>query len=135
MLCSGAELARARSAQLRLQRGIWTSTNFGDLRRALAGELNDKNESQETISTHGCDKLTLPLAVFAASERLVLLGVDDQELRDYGMLLFHAGLYGRSFEYLNAYSTSLVSDFFMFYGLNALESIGPYLEFWTLNGQ
>lgn len=44
----------------------------------------------------------------AASERLVLLGVDEQELRDYGMLLFHAGLYGRSFEYLNAYSTSLV---------------------------
>lgn len=40
----------------------------------------------------------------------MLLGVDEQELRDYGMLLFHAGLYGRSFEYLNAYSTSLVSD-------------------------
>lgn len=77
----GAELARARSAQLRLQRGIWTSTNFGDLRRALA-----------------------------ASERLVLLGVDEQELRDYGMLLFHAGLYGRSFEYLNAYSTSLANS-------------------------
>ncbi|KAG0607038.1 hypothetical protein M758_9G188100 [Ceratodon purpureus] len=77
----GAELARARSAQLRLQRGIWTSTNFGDLRRALA-----------------------------ASERLVLLGVDEQELRDYGMLLFHAGLYGRSLEYLNAYSTSLANN-------------------------
>lgn len=47
--------------------------------------------------------------MLAASERLVLLGIDDQELRDYGMLLFHAGLYGRAFEYLNAYSTSLVT--------------------------
>lgn len=37
-LCRGAEVARARAAQLRLQRGIWTSTNFGDVRRALAGE-------------------------------------------------------------------------------------------------
>jgi hypothetical protein len=35
----GAEVARARAAQLRLQRGIWTSSNFGDLRRALAGEV------------------------------------------------------------------------------------------------
>ena len=40
VLCRGAEEARARAARLRLQRGIWTSTNFGDLRRALAGELS-----------------------------------------------------------------------------------------------
>ena len=39
----------------------------------------------------------------------MLLGVDNQELRDYGMLLFHAGLYARSFEYLNSYSASQVS--------------------------
>jgi len=71
----GAEVARARAAQLRLQRGIWTSSNFGDLRRALA-----------------------------ASERLVLLDVNKLELRDYGMLLFHSGLYGHAFDYLAAYS-------------------------------
>jgi len=40
----------------------------------------------------------------------VLLGIDNQELRDYGMLLFHAGLYGRSFEYLSAYSASLTNN-------------------------
>ncbi|CAM6084071.1 unnamed protein product [Calypogeia fissa] len=70
----GSEVARARAAQYRLQRGIWTSTTFGDLRRALA-----------------------------ASERLVILG-DEYEHRDYGMLLFHAGLYEQSFQYLNSYA-------------------------------
>ena len=34
---SGAELAAARLSGHRLQRGIWSSAGFGDMRRALAG--------------------------------------------------------------------------------------------------
>lgn len=70
----GSQVASARAAKHRLQRGIWTSTSFGDMRRALA-----------------------------ASERLVLLGADRKDLRDYGILLYHCGLYGPSLMYLNAY--------------------------------
>jgi hypothetical protein len=33
-----------------------------------------------------------------------LLDVNKLELRDYGMLLFHSGLYGHAFDYLAAYS-------------------------------
>ncbi|KAL2635679.1 hypothetical protein R1flu_007158 [Riccia fluitans] len=70
----GSDEARARAAQYRLQRGIWTSTAFGDLRCALA-----------------------------ASERLVVLGLDETERRDYGVLLFHCGLYEQAFQYLNSF--------------------------------
>lgn len=35
--CSGFRLASAKAAQHRLERGIWTSVRFGDMRRALAG--------------------------------------------------------------------------------------------------
>ncbi|BBN04051.1 hypothetical protein MPTK1_3g01470 [Marchantia polymorpha subsp. ruderalis] len=76
----GSDVARARAAQYRLQRGIWTSTAFGDLRCALA-----------------------------ASERLVILGVDRMERRDYGVLLFHCGLYEQAFQYLNSHLTSEAS--------------------------
>lgn len=31
------EIASAKAAQHRLQRGVWTSVRFGDMRRALAG--------------------------------------------------------------------------------------------------
>ena len=34
---SGAEVAAARLSGHRLQRGIWSSAGFGDMRRALAG--------------------------------------------------------------------------------------------------
>lgn len=34
---SGFELASAEAAQHRLERGIWTSVRFGDMRRALSG--------------------------------------------------------------------------------------------------
>ncbi|KAI5059266.1 hypothetical protein GOP47_0025585 [Adiantum capillus-veneris] len=71
----GSQVASARAAKHRLQRGIWTSTSFGDMRRALA-----------------------------ATERLVLLGADRKELRDYGMLLYHCGLFEPSLGYLNAYN-------------------------------
>lgn len=71
----GSQVASARAAKHRLQRGIWTSTSFGDMRRALA-----------------------------ATERLVLLGADRKELRDYGILLYHCGLYEPSLAYLNAYN-------------------------------
>ena len=40
---------------------------------------------------------------FTASERLVILGKDLKELRDYGILLYHCGLYGPSFTYLCSY--------------------------------
>lgn len=77
----GAEIASARAAKHRLQRGIWTSTSFGDMRRALA-----------------------------ASERLVVLGIDKKELRDYGILLYHCGLYEPSFTYLSEYHLSKQVD-------------------------
>ncbi|KAJ6713263.1 hypothetical protein OIU79_009290 [Salix purpurea] len=34
---SGAQLASAKAAQHRLDRGVWTSVHFGDMRRALSG--------------------------------------------------------------------------------------------------
>lgn len=74
---SGVELANAKAADHRLRRGVWTSTRYGDLRRAMA-----------------------------ACERLVLLGVDAKELRDYSILLYHCGLYEQSFEYLKLYCMS-----------------------------
>ncbi|KAH9295390.1 hypothetical protein KI387_038978, partial [Taxus chinensis] len=73
----GVELANAKAAEHRLRRGVWTSTRYGDLRRAVA-----------------------------ACERLVLLGVDARELRDYSILLYHCGLYEKSFEYLQLYCSS-----------------------------
>ncbi|GAQ90419.1 hypothetical protein KFL_006370040 [Klebsormidium nitens] len=71
---SGAEIAAARSAKYRLKRGIWTSVGAGDLRRALA-----------------------------ASERLCLLGLDNKDLRDYGVLLFHCGQYKQAYHFLETY--------------------------------
>lgn len=71
----GSEVASARAAKHRLQRGIPTSTSFGDMRRALA-----------------------------ATERLVLLGADRKELRDYGILLYHSGLYEPSSAYFTMYN-------------------------------
>lgn len=35
--CSGFQIASAKAAQHRLERGVWTSVRFGDMRRALAG--------------------------------------------------------------------------------------------------
>lgn len=34
---SGFRLASAKAAKHRLDRGVWTSVNFGDMRRALSG--------------------------------------------------------------------------------------------------
>lgn len=48
------------------------------------------------------------VVVLPVSERLVLLGLDEHENRDYGMLLFHCGLYQDAYAYLSAYSTSEV---------------------------
>lgn len=36
---SAFELASAKAAQHRLERGVWTSVRFGDMRRALSGRL------------------------------------------------------------------------------------------------
>ncbi|KAM1176083.1 hypothetical protein ACFX2I_028365 [Malus domestica] len=71
---SGFQLASAKAAQHRLDRGVWTSVHFGDMRRALS-----------------------------ACERLILLEADPKELRDYSILLYHCGFYEESLEYLKLY--------------------------------
>ncbi|KAK9051350.1 hypothetical protein SSX86_027977 [Deinandra increscens subsp. villosa] len=71
---SGMELASAKAARHRLERGVWTSVRFGDIRRALS-----------------------------ACERLVILDADSVDLRDYGVLLYHCGFYKESLQYLNLY--------------------------------
>ncbi|WCJ39122.1 hypothetical protein M5689_020138 [Euphorbia peplus] len=71
---SGFQLASAKAAQHRLDRGVWTSVRFGDMRRALS-----------------------------ACERLILLGSDPKELRDYSILLYHCGFYDQSLKYLKLY--------------------------------
>uniref|UniRef100_A0A5B6ZYR1 Protein SirB1 N-terminal domain-containing protein n=1 Tax=Davidia involucrata TaxID=16924 RepID=A0A5B6ZYR1_DAVIN len=71
---SGFQLASAKDAQHRLERGVWTSVRFGDMRRALS-----------------------------ACERLILLETDFKELRDYSVLLYHCGFYEESLQYLKLY--------------------------------
>ncbi|KAL8227814.1 hypothetical protein R6Q57_015398 [Mikania cordata] len=71
---SGMELASAKAARHRLERGVWTSVRFGDIRRALS-----------------------------ACERLIILEANSTELRDYGVLLYHCGLYKESLQYLKLY--------------------------------
>lgn len=72
---SAFQIASAKAAHHRLDRGVWTSVWFGDMRRALA-----------------------------ACERLIILDSDPKELRDYGVLLYHCGLYEQSLQYLKMYS-------------------------------
>ncbi|XP_062093174.1 uncharacterized protein LOC133798732 [Humulus lupulus] len=76
---SGFRLASAKAAQHRLERGVWTSVRFGDMRRALA-----------------------------ACERLILLETDEKELRDYSILLYLCGFYEQSLDYLKLYHESKV---------------------------
>ncbi|CAI0560215.1 unnamed protein product [Linum tenue] len=71
---SGFQLASAKAAQHRLDRGVWTSVTFGDMRRAMS-----------------------------ACERLVLLGSDPKDLRDYSILLYHCGFYDHSLQYLTLF--------------------------------
>ncbi|XWS65487.1 hypothetical protein CRYUN_Cryun05aG0117000 [Craigia yunnanensis] len=71
---SGYQLASAKAAQHRLERGVWTSVHFGDMRRALS-----------------------------ACERLILLKTDPKEMRDYSILLYHCGLYEQALKYLKLY--------------------------------
>ncbi|CAJ1958921.1 unnamed protein product [Sphenostylis stenocarpa] len=71
---SGSQIASAKAAQHRLDRGVWTSVRFGDMRRSLS-----------------------------ACERLILLKNEANELRDYSILLYHCGLYEQSLEYLKKY--------------------------------
>lgn len=71
---SGLQLASAKAARHRLERGVWTSVRFGDIRRALS-----------------------------ACERLIILEADSMELRDYGVLLYHCGFYKESLQYLKLY--------------------------------
>ncbi|KAK8516938.1 hypothetical protein V6N12_032138 [Hibiscus sabdariffa] len=71
---SAYQLASAKAARHRLERGVWTSVRFGDMRRALS-----------------------------ACERLILLKNDPKEMRDYSILLYHCGLYDQSLKYLKLY--------------------------------
>ncbi|KAI4323550.1 hypothetical protein L6164_023147 [Bauhinia variegata] len=71
---SGFQLASAKAAQHRLDRGVWTSVRFGDMRRSLS-----------------------------ACERLILLQNDPNEIRDYSILLYHCGFYELSQQYLKMY--------------------------------
>ncbi|KAL5708370.1 hypothetical protein ACHQM5_019170 [Ranunculus cassubicifolius] len=77
---TGFERAASKAAQHRLERGIWTSVRLGDMRRALS-----------------------------ASERLILLDHNVDELRDYSILLYHCGFYKESLHYLNLYKDSTSS--------------------------
>ncbi|XP_010938565.1 uncharacterized protein [Elaeis guineensis] len=74
---SALEIASAKAAQHRIERGVWTTVRFGDMRRALA-----------------------------ACERLVFLDVDFRELRDYAVLLYHCGFYGECLQCLKSYETA-----------------------------
>ncbi|KAG2671880.1 hypothetical protein I3843_13G012300 [Carya illinoinensis] len=71
---SGFQIASAKAAQHRLERGVWTSVRFGDMRRALS-----------------------------TCERLILLDTNKKELRDYSILLYHCGFFEQSLQYLKLY--------------------------------
>ncbi|KAL8144530.1 hypothetical protein V2J09_017562 [Rumex salicifolius] len=75
------ELASAKAAQHRLDRGVWTSVRFGDMRCALA-----------------------------ACERLILLETDYNEMRDYAILLYHCGFYEESLQYVKLYQETKASN-------------------------
>ncbi|KAL3622627.1 hypothetical protein CASFOL_034038 [Castilleja foliolosa] len=77
ILRKALELASAKAARHRLQRGVWTSVRFGDMRRALS-----------------------------ACERLILLKTGPKDLRDYAVLLYHCGFYEESLHYLNLYQVN-----------------------------
>ncbi|KAM7508515.1 hypothetical protein LguiA_018968 [Lonicera macranthoides] len=46
---SGFELASAKAARHRLERGVWTTVRFGDMRRALAGIAIEEEEAVEKL--------------------------------------------------------------------------------------
>ncbi|KAF5186711.1 Alpha-1,3-mannosyltransferase [Thalictrum thalictroides] len=75
------ERASTKAAQHRLERGVWTSVRLGDMRRALS-----------------------------ASERLILLDYNVDELRDYSILLYHCGFYEESWHYLSLYMNTTISS-------------------------
>ncbi|KAL1564333.1 hypothetical protein AAHA92_06689 [Salvia divinorum] len=72
-----SQLASAKAARHRLQRGVWTSVHFGDMRGALS-----------------------------ACERLILLKHDPKELRDYAVLLYHCGYYEEALQFLKHYQNT-----------------------------
>lgn len=49
--------------------------------------------------------------LWTACERLILLETDSKELRDYSVLLYHAGFYEESLQYLKLYLDSEVNFF------------------------
>ncbi|CAL0326253.1 unnamed protein product [Lupinus luteus] len=91
---SGSQVASAKAAQHRLDRGVWTSVRFGDMRRSLS-----------------------------ACERLILLKNDANELRDYSILLYHCGLYEESLQYLKKYRDMKSSSTYVAPSPNSISSL------------
>ena len=52
LIYRGSQIASARAANHRLQRGIWTSPSFGDMRRALSGITIYENATRHMIEIH-----------------------------------------------------------------------------------
>ncbi|XP_042513636.1 uncharacterized protein LOC122088431 isoform X2 [Macadamia integrifolia] len=70
------EIESTEASSDRLRHGVWNRSN-GNMRCALS-----------------------------ACERLILLASNSDELRDYGILLYHCGFYKESLQYLNSYQVS-----------------------------
>ncbi|XP_039067230.1 uncharacterized protein LOC120213154 [Hibiscus syriacus] len=78
---SGYWFASAKASQDRVDQGVWTGLRFGDMRCALS-----------------------------ACERLILLGTEPKEIRDYSILLYHCGLYEQALKYLRLYKDAKSSS-------------------------
>ncbi|KAF3664879.1 putative phosphatidylinositol 4-phosphate 5-kinase 6-like [Capsicum annuum] len=110
---SAFELASVKAALHRLERGVWTSVRFGDMRRALAVHAHLSNplctvelEAVLLLDPYNLSGLSLPVIIIlllAACERLILLQTDPRELRDYGVLLYHCGFYKEALHYFTLY--------------------------------
>jgi hypothetical protein len=108
--CSGSQIASAKAAQHRLDRGVWTTVRFGDMRRSLSGMNLTCSLALFFLNIL---KLWLNFLIFhhdpnilhflSACERLILVTNDANELRDYSILLYHCGLYNESLQYLKKY--------------------------------
>lgn len=78
---NGIKMAFAEAAQHRLRHELWTNARFRDMQLALA-----------------------------ACERLIILGADLKELRDYAVLLYHCGHYEDCSKYLSLYQSCRMSE-------------------------
>uniref|UniRef100_A0A6N2JYG2 Uncharacterized protein n=1 Tax=Salix viminalis TaxID=40686 RepID=A0A6N2JYG2_SALVM len=67
--------------------------------------LESEKASQRRLDRRTLNSLHLgdTSLALSACERLILLGFDPKELRDYSVLLYHCGLYEQSLQYLKLY--------------------------------